>query len=144
MATAGFPAQCLAVRLQGKEKAASPLAHRGPGDWQSGSSGRAQASSPSRVLPDMSCSAVCPTHAGRTFLSTAPSPGRTRDGSWALRPWGTGCPVAHLHGVTDSGQQRREEEGRILVQSRAPSRWMEGKSPGLSACQLLLQAHPSS
>lgn len=109
-----------------------------------GSNGWALESSPeaSRVPPQCELlSALCPTFARSSFLSTAPSPGRTRDGAWAPKSWENGYPLAHSHGMTDSAHQRREEEGQILGQSRARSRWMEGKSP---AYQLPLQAQPSS
>lgn len=83
-----------------------------------GSKGQTQANSldESRVLSWCELlSVLWPTPDGRTFLSTASSPGRTRDGAWSPKPRGTGCPAVHPNEMMDSGQNGGEKEGCTLV-----------------------------
>ena len=49
---------------------------------------------------------------------------------------GPGRPATSPPGLTDNVQQRREED--TAVQSVAPSRLTDGKSPGPSTCRLPL------
>lgn len=60
-----------------------------------GSDGWTQACNPgtSRALPWSELLSILCT-CRETVLSAAPSPGRTRDGTWALKPGGTGYSVA--------------------------------------------------
>ena len=57
----------------------------------------------------MSCTAFSALHLPGETVSSAPSPGRARDGAWALEHGGPGCPAAPLPGMTENVQQRREE-----------------------------------
>lgn len=79
----------------------------GPDSW-------AWASSPGAftVLPWCELLRVlCPAPAGAT------SPGRTRDGAWALKPWETGFPGARPHGM----RQQRREKGHTQHRAEHPA-----------------------
>lgn len=88
----------------GWETKASPWAHLVPrrsAEWV-GSGGWTQASSPRAfgALPWCELLSILgPVPAGRNFLSAAPSPGRTRDSTWALKLGGIGYSVACPHGM---------------------------------------------
>ena len=82
----------------GREEKASPWAYlvpRGRAEWGLKAGLRQAAPSPQPAPWCELLSVLCPAPARRTFVSTAPRPGRTRDGAWALKPGGTWCPAAH-------------------------------------------------
>lgn len=102
---------------------AQEISRVGPDGW-------AWASSPGAFTVPPWCKLLrilCPAPAGATSLSTASSPGRTRDAAWALKPWETGFPDTR----PPWNETAMEREGTHPAQSGTPGRWMEGTSAGL-------------